>query len=303
MEETKNSGEPPSHRESQSFKQNYAGTFVAETKEKQNEPVGKQQKENDPEWEPLPMEFKIVLEWLRDPRNHNPVIAGCAIGALFLTAVYALFAALQWYAMLDANKTTEKALNISQAADVVIGRKDGTVGEFIIPDNPKGNAGIVLYFQNSGHLSAEFQWGTLFDQIEIIPPTKEIPRIESHHRFSRMVTSRNRITGATKGTNGGVLIGGDSLYVADLAEFPVDKIGELQRRAFLINGIFEYCDALGNHSCKEFTVFYQGIPYKQFRLATENACLPSTLEPLPKLDPNWEYICGARREDLHDLDH
>lgn len=124
MEEKKHSGEPSSYRESQSFKQNYAGTFVAERIHKQENTVNADHKRGDPEREILPMETKIFIDrclvWLS--KNHNAVTAvstGCIFAA---TAIYALFAIFQWGAMRDSNKINHDAQIAGQRAWIGVDR-------------------------------------------------------------------------------------------------------------------------------------------------------------------------------------
>lgn len=54
------------------------------------------------------VEPKRVIEWLRDPKNHEPITAVFTIGIFLATAVYAVFAIFQWSAMRESNIQTGK---------------------------------------------------------------------------------------------------------------------------------------------------------------------------------------------------
>ena len=112
MEEEKHSGEPSSYRESQSFKQNYAGTFLAKPIHNQENPANPEQERQHPKGEILPMEMKAFIDrsvaWLS--KNHNAVTA-VSTGFIFVaTATYALFAIFQWIAMRESNETSRESL-------------------------------------------------------------------------------------------------------------------------------------------------------------------------------------------------
>ena len=100
--------------------------------------------------------MKVFWQFIIDPKHSSALMAIFTIFIFLTGAVYAAFAALQWAAMRTANKLTTDALKTSQRAYITIGRKDGVVAELVIPPNPKETAGIVIYFQNSGHLPALF---------------------------------------------------------------------------------------------------------------------------------------------------
>ena len=159
-------------------------------------------------------------------------------------------------ALIGATKTissnTKEALNVSQRAYVTVGRKDGTVTEFAIPGDHSVNTGILIYFQNSGHLPAKFNWGLTGFGTVIVPPIPGFPPVDSPHRFAPMTRTINHKDGS-RGESGGVIVGGDSVYSTDLGSLPTDSALQLIRmnRLFMINGAFEYCDALGSYSCRD----------------------------------------------------
>ncbi len=99
MDETQHPDDPSSYRESQSFKQNYAGTFVAKTNHTQENAVDAPQKSEDANGEPIPVELKRIVKWIRDPINHNAIIATFTALIFVATSAYAVIATLQWWTM------------------------------------------------------------------------------------------------------------------------------------------------------------------------------------------------------------
>jgi len=99
MDETKNPDDPPSYRNSQSFKQNYAGTSITKTHQGEHTAINQTQQAHDAERKPIPVEMKRCIAWAR--RNHNAIIAFSSVGILVVTTLYAVFAYLQWSTMQD----------------------------------------------------------------------------------------------------------------------------------------------------------------------------------------------------------
>jgi hypothetical protein len=44
------------------------------------------------------------------------------------------------------------------------------------------------------------------------------------------------------------------------------------RRALILTGICEYCDALGQYTCRQFTLFWQGPPFNAFSEVSNTDC-------------------------------
>lgn len=97
MEDEKDGGKPTANRATDTFKQHYAGTFIAKRYRAYNNPITETQETCNSEREPFPMEVERCLAWIR--RNHSAVTAITTVGIFLVTAVYAVFAALQWRAM------------------------------------------------------------------------------------------------------------------------------------------------------------------------------------------------------------
>jgi hypothetical protein len=71
MNDAKNSSDSPSDRKSQSFKRNYAGTFLAKRMREQENSVAADQKGNDSEDHKLPPEVEAFFVYLR--KNHSAI--------------------------------------------------------------------------------------------------------------------------------------------------------------------------------------------------------------------------------------
>lgn len=181
MDEEKNSGEPSSYRESQSFKQNYAGTFVAKRIDEQADPIYSSEQRTYPEGEILPVEIKIVLDsclvWLR--KNHNAVTAVSTLLIFAATAIYAVFAILQWRAMGEANKITREAFQteakahlamkwISWASDYK--EPPSAVDQICPDDSGHSHFCIVMHFENGGKTPA-LETHTI---VHVIKPTNAL---------------------------------------------------------------------------------------------------------------------------------
>ena len=69
----------------------------------------------------------------------------------------------------NANEIASRALMQSERANVAVGRPDGVVAEFVMPNDPKAKAGIVVYFQNTGRMPARFNWGSDSPLIAMLP--------------------------------------------------------------------------------------------------------------------------------------
>lgn len=185
----------------------------------------------------------------------------------------------------------QNSLVISQQAHVVIGRADGKVADIIMPKDANGKAGIMVYFQNSGHLPAQFNWGAASEII----PTFGFPTLRTDHFYRPMWraievrTERN-----TKGVeeSGYVVIGGDSSYQGLLWEVPKSRMIKLIDNAsipFQPGGRFDYCDGFGSHICYDFDLLYLRSPYNRFVLIDEKRCSAWEMQVLNP-DPKLQYL-------------
>jgi len=212
-----------------------------------------------------------------------------------------------------ANKNAQTALAITEQANVTIGRQDGIVADIVWPKDPKGNAGILMYFQNSGHLPAKFNWGSESSISEVLPTDPKILKesemqhtqwtpFYSGHAFDPMWRAKRKKTGGL-GWSGTILIPGNSSYQGILWDIPKIRMLQLMRwdRPFVPEGKFEYCDGFGHHLCRTFRLLYRQDPYNRFLLSGEDDCAVYEMQPLHP-DPDWDYLSpcelSENREEL-----
>jgi len=194
--------------------------------------------------------------------------------------------------MVESNKISREAVETANQSYVTIGRKDGVVADFVIPKDHRQNVEIVIYFQNSGHLPAKFNWGTMVSFGET-GTKKTYSGVKYTHPyqggFSR---ARDKKTGSISGPKDSAIIAGDSVFVStlgviskkDLLELPANDIG------LLVFGMFEYCDELGNSSSRQFALRYRSeAPSSSlsFDLLSDIAFPVSTL---PESTATTEYL-------------
>ena len=110
MEEKEQPGGSSSWRESQSFRQNDAGTFVAKRQPTQHNAVESGDGASNSDREPNPLEVAMkVWEFFREPKHANAIMAIFTILIFLATGAYAWVAIKQWSAMLDSNRITREA--------------------------------------------------------------------------------------------------------------------------------------------------------------------------------------------------
>jgi hypothetical protein len=228
-------------------------------------------------------------------KNSGFVTALATVVIAALTGIYVHYSRAQWRVMTESNTLTRKVLNVTQQAYITIGRKDGAVAELVPPTTDKEKVGIIGYFQNSGHLPAQFNWGS---RTEWVITSQQLQQpgtafVYPIHHFEAMWAGANRKTGAPS-ASGTVTIAGDSLYSTPLAELSKDQADAMQNTPLIalpttFDGLFDYCDGLGNYTCRQFTLAYLGKPYNRFTLSGEREC---TLEErdLRERKPELDYF-------------
>jgi hypothetical protein len=211
-----------------------------------------------------------------------------------------------------ANKNAQAALTVSEQANVTIGRPDGTVADIIWPKG-QGNAGLLVYFQNTGHLPAKFNWGNESPIIAVLPTDAKAikepyepgawPDFTTDHVFQPMWRAKSRKQAGSFGWSGTITIAGNSAYQGILWEIPKARMLQLMKwdRPFMPHGKFEYCDGFGNHVCRRFSLQYAREPYNRLFLAAEDECATWEMQVLNP-NPDLEYLSPCeiqeRREEL-----
>jgi hypothetical protein len=117
----------------------------------------------------------------------------------------------------DAANLAKATLKVGQGAYVTIGRKDGVVAEMVVPKDKSKDAEIVLYFQNSGHVPAQFAWGTQLNFLTQGSKQKSsgIRYVDPYIGFPAKY--RDKKTGEIHSDKGeSFTISGDSIFAATL---------------------------------------------------------------------------------------
>lgn len=254
--------------------------------------------------EPTNYEWRVMLRniWLRVQRiftwfqdKSNPIIA-------FGTVVLGVIGVGGLVLTYETLREVGEEFRVSQRAYVTLGRKDGTIAEFVVPKDIKADAGIVVYFQNSGHLPAKFNWGVpdLFNNLTV-PANSVIQFIHSPHNFGPMYRTRNKKTGSLSEVGAGDSIGGESQVVEDFGEVSREEMDRMStaNMIYQLNGVFEYCDELGTYRCRQFALYYQGVPYSAFRLVSEYDCW-SNARTISHRDPDVEYLPACKTAQEND---
>lgn len=239
-------------------------------------------------------------------------IKNAAWSAFWAASIYALIAALQSCQIYRQSKVASEALRqstesftISQKAYVTVGRQDGVVAEAVMPKNETGKAALLIYFQNTGHLPARFNFGPDNRNIGLILPSTPV---NADHEFEPMWRSRDKNT-HTGGWSGTITIAGNSSYQGVLFELPEKQLRHLLEEPlgpyFYTSGKYEYCDGFGSRVCRSFTIRYAGDPYNRFFLMIEDECMEMDLQVrmlsiMKRNPPDWEYLnpCAIEREEL-----
>ena len=208
----------------------------------------------------LPKTISVTAEteektkpWKQD-KNFILQLAAVGVGGLV-----AIIYGCQLHQMIKANKISHDSFTSTQRSYVTIGRKDGTVAEFISPKDVRQNAQLILYFQNGGHIPAKIAWGT--SPIELLGSDIKASGLNYTHPFKGM--SRTKAKDGSVAWHGeSTIIAGDSVFRAVLGEIPQDRIGELSitHASFAIIGLYQYCDELGTDITRQFTISYENAP-------------------------------------------
>lgn len=91
--------------------------------------------------------------------------------------------------------------------------------------------------------------------------------------------------------SGTVTIGGNALYSAPIVTLPAEEMNHVMKSSppLTIEGLFDYCDNLGNYSCRKFNITYMREPYNRFLLSLEVEC-DAFETKLRSKDSNIDYF-------------
>jgi hypothetical protein len=171
----------------------------------------------------------------------------------------------------------------------MIGRKDGVVAELIVRPEKTERAGLVIYFQNTGHLPAKFNWGLTRDIQTAAawqPGGENIIKLPI--LFQPMARSWDPKTRTTHEFRNDKVIAGDSTVTESVVDFPRHQLETVFNTTdpAIIVGNYEFCDGFGNLLVRHFMIYYAYSPYRAFRLNStdETGRVPSP-RPIPFLNP------------------
>lgn len=181
--------------------------------------------------------------------SHSGAITAIATVVIAaLTFIYAWYSRRQWQVAQDT-------LQVGQRAYITVGRKDGTIAEFIPSKDPKQKAELVLYFQNSGRLPAKLNWGASLAIPDNFTKDSKPIGLTLIHPFKLMGRARDKKTGSISGQEADATIAGDSIFGGVVGEIEQDRLPEFSVDAdIMIIGSFEYCDELGTESMHQFSI-------------------------------------------------
>ena len=172
MEEKKNSADPPDYRQSQSFKQNYAGTSIPKSVHEKQDSVGKNDDTHTTKEEPYPVELRNLVEWLRDPTSHNVITAVSAIAIVIVTVIYTVFAGLQWKETRDAVARASRAwIGVSMPVnitDVSNGPESSTVTYVVTTKNYGNSVASHLWISSKIVTTLEEITPTITDSCNVV---------------------------------------------------------------------------------------------------------------------------------------
>lgn len=194
-----------------------------------------------------------------------------AAGLLIVTA---------WQAWLtrDALRETREEFSAHEQPYVSLGRKDGKIAEFIEPKTRDDPAGMRIYVQNGGDSPALNPNIGIFNAFLLKAADKNVPDTHPFQqnlpRFEWMVRYRDAQGGI--GGNGS----GESIPPQSNFEFVIPKVVSQEqfrnikdgKETVLLWGQLQYCDIVGNYSCRGFWLFFDGPPINSFSEEGESDC-------------------------------
>lgn len=217
-----------------------------------------------------------------------------AVGLLFAT----------WYQgclTRNALKETRTEYTAGQRPFVSLGRKDGTIAEFVDPKTPNVLAGIKVYLQNGGHspaltpniaITTTLILNAIGTEPEAHPFRPQLPQFQNLTRYRYI---KGGGWGGT-GTRGSIPPGSEYVYFAPNILSQEQLMSMRQgKRTLMLTGVLEYCDELGNYSCRQFTLFFQGPTIDAFSEVTETDC--AFMYTYPPRQPNQEFLLPCEQPD------
>jgi hypothetical protein len=191
---------------------------------------------------------------------------------LIILFCYTTFAFFQVRAMHTANEEARTSFAVSQQPYVSLGDKDGTIAEFIEPKSSDEKVSVRIYFQNGGPSPALTPNVMIFPPI-IIPSDMKIfglPTKPSQHLLRYKDSGGSQLEGSGVGS-----IPPQSVYVFVIPDLLTSDQAESVKdgtAAMRIEGWMEYCDNLGEYSCRDFVIDTANPPRGIFSEWTDSDC-------------------------------
>lgn len=225
-------------------------------------------------------------QWRTDQKNYwerQINIAKWLNGITLIAAIVGLVGLIFIWETLKATQNQARiALDQlrSQRPYMSLGKADGTIAEYIPPDEGKSKGTILLYFQNTGPVAATSFLVNVFNNL----PLKNVQKDRHIERWRLLYkgwpSGKMMGSGATVGANSVYSEALNPNHVPPWEEWKLIEADQLEN-GFHIMGNLEYCDWWGDYHCEMFTVEYTPSPVNKF-IATWNIECPFW----PPTDPN-----------------
>lgn len=176
-----------------------------------------------------------------------------------------------------------------------LGRKDGTLAEFVEPksSDPKERIGLKIYLQNGGDAPALTPNVGLLNAIIVGLPAQGL----GIHTFQHLLRYRDK-----DGVQGGM--GASIPPQSEQVVFIQDLLSQEQMNSMhkgdttlFFQGILEYCDEFGRYSCRQFSLSFDGPPINAFsEIPSEMECADMYSYPPRRADQSYLLPCEQPAE-------
>ena len=171
----------------------------------------------------------------------------------------------------ESLRKSEEIFRISQQPYMTVGRKDGVVAEIKESQDPNGWAGIVLYWQNAGHLPARTVCMMTTSSAWPITAPKAGPSTPLMRQRGRDSTGKLQVM-----ESGCPTVGGDSAFAYIIpdpfTQKTFDAVKAKKDSQLSVWETIQYCDSFGHYVCKSVFLNYLHDPINGFQEIGENDC-------------------------------
>lgn len=191
-----------------------------------------------------------------------------------------------------------------------LGRKDGVVAEFAVPNAASLDryVGLRIYVENSGPSAALTPNLQVYRPPLVIfakgqKPMRPLAPAAGTQPPTHLLRVRNK-GGALETVGGGAPIapGSERMYsFPDLLTKQEYESMVAGGRTMLLNGFCEYCDEFGNYRCQQFTLYYQGAPFNAFSVIDSVDCSSMYAYPRKRV-PGAHYLLPCEQPAEREAD-